>query len=395
MQSLVITCWLGLFVSNAAAMTAIFGMNTSRLRANSNQNPQATSYGKNRCHCVGIDNLKGYYSSQENFHHVQRKAETGASCEAWDKGLHPECGGSAPPQWCSQSWCYVDPCSCNLDVLPKKTKTSVTFQGSPAYWSYDTCGGTDFYSQEMSPDACISQRSEGACSKKSDCAWDAEKEQCGGKEVLETCKEASKKNESEHGEEDCRCVGLSGKTVGKTFMHYSEKDMGDYPPDVGGQCAAWENDVHPDCKEGGEKPSWCTSKWCFVDPCKCKTKTPPKAVMPANAFMRFQGKTAYFSYATCGSEDSWTAAHKGQYCIEQKTQEGCEKMSKCAWNGKECLGKALVDICAKQKETGVLGMEAPLQSGSLNTEPVKALVMILMVFALGTVADTDMWFYIM
>jgi len=382
MQNLAIVLGLGLLTTQTAAISAFLGSNGTQLQVScAKKNPNSVSYGKDKCRCIGIDNLKGYYASQENFHHVQRTAETGASCSAWDKGMHPECLGTVKPGWCSQEWCYVDPCSCDLDVLPKQTVVGITYQGMPAYWSYNTCGSTDFYSQTMvgAADACVNQKDKATCSKQSKCAWDGK--QCGGKEILETCKALAKKDEAVYGQEDCRCVGLGSKDAGKAFMHINEKVS--YDINVGSTCHAWESDSHPDCLKDGDKPSWCSAKWCFVDPCKCKTATPPKAVMPANRYMRFQGKTAYWTYATCGSEDTWSSTHKGMYCAERKTEAKCVELSKCAWNGKSCLGKALVEICAKQEETGVLGMETPLQSGSVSLQSFKALILVLMAF--GTV----------
>jgi len=255
------------------------------------------------------------------------------------------------------------------------TVSGIKYQGNDAYWSYATCGSTDFFSAETKG-ACINQKSQGECEKLSKCAWDGK--QCGGKEVVKTCKESDKKDVSIYGEEDCRCVGLDGRDIGKAFMHINDKDMIAYSANVGSTCKAWENENHPDCLKDGEKPAWCSAKWCFVDPCKCKTKVAPKAVMDANKAMRFQGKTAYWSYATCGSEDSWSAGMKNQYCPEQKSEAACAKLSKCGWTGKECLGKALVEICAKQEETGILGVEAPLpESSALSLSPVKTLLVLL------------------
>jgi len=375
MQSIATIFGLCLFATQGSAL--FLGMNASS-RSGCAQNPNEVSYGKDKCRCIGIDNLKGYFATQEDFHHVQRPAETGASCAAWEDGLHPKCKGNMPPQWCKQEWCYVDPCSCGLDVLPKQTTLGLTYQGSAAYWSYSTCGSTDFFSADLS-DACVNQKNEGACGKLDKCAWDGN--QCGGKEVLKTCKEAAKKDEAVHGDDDCRCIGLAGRGAGKSFMHIDEQKLVEYPANVGSTCEAWEGDTHPDCLKDGDKPAWCSSKWCFVDPCKCKTASPPLAVMPANSYMRFQGKTAYWSYATCGSKDTWSSSHKGKYCISQKTEKECSKLDKCAWNGKDCLGKALVSICEKQEASGVLGMESPLPSGTFSIVPMKSLIVVLFAFA--------------
>lgn len=379
MQCLSAALWLGLVAVKAKA--AILGANVSHLRNYAKSSAVQASYGEDSCPCVGIDNLKGYYATQLDFYHVQYSAETGSSCAAWDDGKHPDCRSSVPPQWCKQSWCYVDPCNCKLDVLPKQTKVGVEYQGSPAYWSYKTCGGNDLYTQEMSPDACVMQKTQGDCSKSSKCAWNGK--QCGGKEVIESCQNAKKLDASIYGEEDCRCVGLGGRDTGKAFMHVNEKDLVAYPANVGSTCSAWEMDSHPDCMKDGEKPAWCSAKWCFVDPCKCSAAQPPKTVMGANKEMRFQGKTAYWSATTCGSK-GMDDTRADKYCVGQKTEAECANMEKdrCAWDGKKCLGYALVNICKKQQETGIIGMESPLMGGTRGHYLVTSiLVVVLMFFA--------------
>lgn len=362
MKSLLLPVSVSFFAVQTWAFNAVSGSNSSNLRLKA---IQETSYGKDPCPCVGIDNLKGYYATQENYYHVQRPVEAGASCEAWDEGKHPACRESLPPQWCAQSWCYVDPCNCKLPVTPKKSSAGVTYQGSPAYWSYNTCGGLDYYTREVAPEACVLQKTAGDCSKNSKCGWDGK--QCMGVEALQACKSSSAKDAGLYGQEDCRCIGLGGRDTGKAFMYINEQELINYPTDVGATCKAWEEESHPECQKDGVKPSWCSAKWCFVDPCKCSTAIPPKTVMGSNKQMRFQGKTAYWSYLTCGSKDTWTDANSGKYCIHHKSEDVCAKAdggSRCAWNGKECLGKALVEICEKQRATGVLGMESPLQSGA-------------------------------
>jgi hypothetical protein len=375
MMQIMVIVGIGVLTTHTEAMTAVLGTNTSSLRAKCAKNPNGPSYGNDKCRCVGMDNLKGYYALQEDFHHVQHSMETGASCAAWDKGMHPKCRGTVPPQWCTQKWCYVDPCSCDLEIAPKQTVLDITYQGSLAYWSYNTCGSTDFYSQGEIPDACVNQKTQGECSKQSKCAWNGQ--ECADKGIAKTCTELAKKDETAHGLEDCRCVGLGGKETGKAFLYVSDNHLVEYPANVGATCGAWESTTHPDCLKDGAKPAWCAEKWCFVDPCKCKTATPPMAVMPANRNVRFQGKTAYWTYATCGSTNSWVSDNKGSYCISQESEAECVKLDKCAWDGKSCLGKALVDICARQEATGVLGVEAPLPSGALSRAPLKGLFVIL------------------
>jgi hypothetical protein len=144
-------------------------------------------------------------------------------------------------------------------------------------------------------------------------------------------------------------------------------------------------EAHPDCKKDGVKPGWCSQKWCFVDPCKCNTAVPPKAVMMANAYERYQGKTAYFSYETCGSTDSvWTEHMKLEYCHAYNTEESCKTVKKCRWTGSKCMGEALASTCAEQKATGVLGMDSPFaEAGARKLGYSSALLIVLGLLAVG------------
>jgi len=308
-------------------------------------------YGKGKCPCVGIDNLKGEMSLQFDEHYIKYPIETGASCEKWEDDRHPDCKAGTElhndvPAWCNQKWCYVDPCNCDIEVLPKQTILGIEYQGSPAYWSYDTCGGKDAFS-EGRKDACVNQGSEADCSKLEKCAWDGK--QCGGKEAIQTCKDANKLDESIHGMEDCRCIGHAGKD-GIAKLHINDTHEVNYPADVGGNCAAWEAAAHPACKQE-EKPSWCLQKWCWVDPCTCKTKTPPKATMDANSALQFQGMIAHWSYETCGSVDTWSSDGKNpEYCASQKSDSDCQKLGKCSWTGKACLSKEVAEVCKDQPQ---------------------------------------------
>jgi hypothetical protein len=113
-----------------------------------------------------------------------------------------------------------------------------------------------------------------------------------------------------------------------------------------------------------------------VDPCKCKLATDPRAVMTGNAYERFQGKTAFFSYETCGSTDYWTDHLKHEYCHTYTTEASCKTVNKCMWTGAKCTSKALGEVCKEQKSTGILGVEAGGESGSaLGFRPLACLLL--------------------
>lgn len=148
------------------------------------------------------------------------------------------------------------------------------------------------------------------------------------------------------GQEDCRCVGFAPQE-GTMKVNIDGKQV-DFPADTGGQCKAWEQNNHPDCN-ATSPPAWCSQAWCYVDPCKCKTAVPPKTssyVPDAN----YQGRPVFYSYATCGTIDSFTSSNNKEACVNQEDKKACAKLSKCAWKmdkiGGSCLGKELVEVCS-------------------------------------------------
>jgi len=77
-----------------------------------------------------------------------------------------------------------------------------------------------------------------------------------------------------------------------------------FPADLGARCEAWDDDHHPEC-HGKNKPAWCKEQWCFVDACNCNIPVLPKLTSYAPD-ARYRGKPIFFSYATCGGEDTFS-----------------------------------------------------------------------------------------
>lgn len=87
---------------------------------------EAPAIGSAGCRCIGFDNIPGTIDiklkgSGGKTRTVSYPAEIGGTCSSWDEGVHPMCKGKKPPQWCTERWCYVDPCSCKLSEHPKAT----------------------------------------------------------------------------------------------------------------------------------------------------------------------------------------------------------------------------------------------------------------------------------
>jgi len=351
-----------------------FEHNTLALRAVSLSRQSSVSgahYGSKKCPCVGFDNVDGKTTvTIDKDTSADYPADLGARCEAWDNKRHPH-SCTAEDQdpgkgkgWCAQQWCYVDPCNCDIPVLPKTSAylPDSTYQGKPVYYSYATCGGEDLWTKDNHKKACVNQNTQKACDGLDKCAWDGAK--CGGSEVMGQC--AKKLHGFTWGMGSCRCVGIDNQP-GSLDVDIGDGKMIAYPADVGATCQAWDLKRHPDCKKAeGDKPKWCYDQWCYVDPCSCGHPTPPKtsAYLPDSTF---QGKPVYYSYATCGSTDQWTSEHHDKACVNQESEKTCTKAKKCAWTGKECLGKELVDLCH----------DKPTKGGSWSPTPFVTLPLLL------------------
>jgi len=183
--------------------------------------PQVGTAG---CRCIGFDNIPGTTDItlmiDGESQTVSYPAEIGGTCKAWDEGVHPECRkGKDSPKWCSKRWCYVDPCSCNLDQPPKVTLylPEATFTGKSLYYSYATCGDEDFFTKKYNLEACVNQDNEEDCLKLkvreggNKCAWTGAK--CLGWEIVEhpLCKKVVQTAQPE--KSSARGFGLSLATV--------------------------------------------------------------------------------------------------------------------------------------------------------------------------------------
>jgi len=315
-------------LSASLFIAAFIGSNAVVFRANSaikvEVNAGKGKYGNSDCPCIGVDELEGAtkvsLKDGNKSVDVNFPADLGASCDAWDAGVedHPSCPGKS---WCKQKWCYVDPCKCkNVADLPKPSSylPKTMYQGKPLHYSYATCGATDEYTAEEKKKTL--------------------------KDLEKTC--AIKVDSATWGAEKCRCVGI-GPQNGTTKVTIDGK-LKDFPADTGAMCKKWEEDRHPSCL-GKSPPSWCSQAWCYVDPCSCNLPTPPKtsSYLPES---KYQGKPIYYSYQTCGGTDSYTSSTYKDACVNQKTSAHCGNLAKCAWTGKECLGKELVEVCKVKVE---------------------------------------------
>jgi len=255
-------------------------------------------FGDTLCPCIGFDNIEGTTMVTIEGKEIGFPADMGARCKPWDDGLHPHCKVGETPGlgagWCASAWCYVDPCNCDIPILPKVSQyvPQATYRGKPLFFSYNTCGGEDTWSKAI----------------------------------------------PEVGTPGCRCIGFDNQQGTLQVMLGDKK--AEYPAELGGTCRAWDEENHPGCK-GDSVEDWCKAKWCFVDPCSCKL---PDGAVPKISFYlpeaSFTGKGLYFSYETCGNPDLWTKNNE-KACVNQMSQDACNNLDRCGWTGTRCLGKEL------------------------------------------------------
>jgi len=152
--------------------------------------------GRPKCRCIGFAGVAGTTDlTFRDGKEAEYPADMGTSCSAWDDFRHPECKGEHMPSWCKASWCYVDPCECDLpgELVPKISAylPEATFTGKNLYYSYETCGSADTWTENNHHDACVNQHEEGDCGKLPRCAWTGSR--CLGVELVDhpLCKEAA------------------------------------------------------------------------------------------------------------------------------------------------------------------------------------------------------------
>lgn len=263
------------------------------------QHDSGAPFGTSKCPCIGLDMAGEVLINISRTRSVNYPASVGSFCKAWDYDLHPDCKKDNSPSWCRAKWCYVDPCTCKVTTPPRKTLSTSKFQNQSLFWSYETCGDSDTFSAARGP-ACAKQPTFNACVEVDGCLWDGE--QCSSWErwnIMKTCKQHAL-SEDIYGKSTCKCIGPALRAG---YVNATPDSIGffPYPASVGGECRAWDDGFHPDCRTKSS-PDWCKSKWCYVDPCSCSlTASRPKR---SSSGAKYQGKPVYWSYGTCGGEDA-------------------------------------------------------------------------------------------
>lgn len=169
---------------------------------------------------------------------------------------------------------------------------------------------------------------------------------------------------SRYGAAKCPCVGFDH--LKGTALMTAPSGKVTYPADVGASCQAWDQKVgtYPGCESGsdkdltkdGEIEGWCKQPWCYVDPCKCDIPESPvvSSYLPTETY---QGHPVYYSYATCGGDDLFTAELHSAACVNQKSEADCGKLEKCLWAGGKCAGKEVQGVCSTKVDETKYGAE--------------------------------------
>lgn len=254
--------------------------------------------GRDSCQCIGIRNRTGHFFYKQG--KTNLSADFGAYCSRWDL-FTPTCTKDEKPDWCRKKWCYVDPCKCKLKAPPRADKGwGIMFQGGPIYWSYETCGEEDGSSNEAEMKRAKKMQ-KALCKAKRKGDWD----------------------EKTWGNKKCKCRGYSGISGEIEHTNFS------YPGDVGSKCAAWDKDVNPSCLVE-EPPVWCSKKWCYVDPCRCKQEkiggAPTRT--EGTGYYAASGNTIAYSYETCGEMNAYSAHESDDLCPRKKGKRKKRKKGK-------------------------------------------------------------------
>jgi len=239
----------------------------------------------------------------------------GAMCKAHSEpgqlSCNPENAADADG-WCSDPWCYVDPCTCNGPAFSQ----SDNFIGMPLFYSYEACGSADGYNVAKCP--AITDKA--ACDEEDECVF--ENGACGvdtgDNRDIGRC-------QSKQGNGRCSCIGSNLQPKTDAGM-VETASLGSYPADYGAQCTAHAEPGVDSCS-GAYPADWCMSAWCYVDPCDCDA-----ADIGASDYFTVEttsnGLPLFYSYATCGSEDTYTCVGFGE--------DKCTADPDCEWTGGEC-----------------------------------------------------------
>jgi hypothetical protein len=268
---------------------------------------------------------------------TELEGDYGEACTAH---MEPECAVASPPEWCASPWCYVDPCFCDQLGVTASTWFNSTVTGGGIYWNYETCAPPE----PVESDPC-EELDKAACDSTDGCEFDAAvcRKTAGLTEAQEIA-DCTTVLTDKMGPSECRCLGNHGQTRlevvagGEAIVKATVNGaVVDYAYDYGNMCVVHEEPGEPGCDDSSSAPSWCSKKWCYVDPCTCKNF----AIAPSDYF---PGTDTFFSYAVCGETDDFTDFGA---CKTLTTEETCTADATCLWDKhvSQCFEAPTLDHC--------------------------------------------------
>jgi len=306
-------------------------------------------------------------------------------------------------KWCTDKFCWVDPCKCNkLDI----TKSSWL----NGHYSYSMCGAKDSYT----PVSCDANKDETKCTAVTGCKWVNNMQKCEaqtGAETMVSLRTALKCPDPTTVPTDCACTA---NTEAKVTCNAANKKLWDgtvnkrAPGNWGGQaeqCIKVTPDKQDDwakhdfdypsnyantCDQSGKEPgsyhctwvagkekthkfavgdsynskwdseSWCSDNFCWVDPCNCD-----KLDVTKSSWLN-----GYYSYSMCGSTDKYTPVA----CDTYKDETKCTAVTGCKWDTTCKAQTGAEAMLTLRKKMGCTNPETLPTSCSCtpNKEPKKA-----------------------
>eukprot|EP00931_Biecheleriopsis_adriatica_P015180 TRINITY_DN11754_c0_g1_i2.p1 TRINITY_DN11754_c0_g1~~TRINITY_DN11754_c0_g1_i2.p1 ORF type:complete len:192 (-),score=16.59 TRINITY_DN11754_c0_g1_i2:21-596(-) len=123
-----------------------------------------------------------------------------------------------------------------------------------------------------------------------------------------------------------KCVNIT--IAGKTW---------EYQADYGLQCGVHKEPGNPDCwdletgmeRTGSDRKEWCDRSWCYIDPCDCNAWDSVES--------HYFPEQTYYSYAACGSADTYSLTHEPAKCSDRSFINGkCSKDSVISASAQLC-----------------------------------------------------------
>merc|ERR1719331_1734668 len=171
--------------------------------------------GTPSCTCIGTNGQAhnddgSVTTTKANFSGHLYPGDYGESCKAHAEPGADDCQGDSPAAWCSSSWCYVDPCFCDMTDMGESDYFTSTKSGDKLFYSYEVCGSANAYTSE----ACTATTTEAACTDNSKCSWasdacSASLDQQATARIAATCDATLAGN---LGPSQCRCLGSNGES---------------------------------------------------------------------------------------------------------------------------------------------------------------------------------------